>query len=130
MEKNTRRSSSSLTPARSLGFLLLLLSVAAACSIQTGGTSGTGEEVAVSVTLTIDPRAGDAAPDARADAGDAGTGGPDRDGDGLSDSVELAIGTDPDDTDTDDDGVIDGKEPSFNVDTDGDGLINALDPDS
>jgi uncharacterized repeat protein (TIGR01451 family) len=54
----------------------------------------------------------------------------DTDGDGLSDIFELAIGTNPNDADTDDDGVIDGKEPNPADDTDGDGLINALDVDS
>ena len=54
----------------------------------------------------------------------------DTDGDGLSDALEIAIGTDPNDADTDDDGVIDGLEANPTSDTDGDGLINALDPDS
>ncbi|WP_437876756.1 hypothetical protein [Sorangium sp. So ce513] len=54
----------------------------------------------------------------------------DTDGDGLSDDLEEAIGTDPNDADSDDDGVPDGLEPNFSDDTDGDGLINALDPDS
>ncbi|WP_434044989.1 MULTISPECIES: DUF3344 domain-containing protein [Sorangium] len=56
--------------------------------------------------------------------------GDDRDGDGLPDAVEEMIGTDPDDADSDDDGVLDGHEPSPGEDTDGDGLINALDVDS
>jgi uncharacterized repeat protein (TIGR01451 family)/MYXO-CTERM domain-containing protein len=54
----------------------------------------------------------------------------DSDGDGLSDVVEVAIGTNPMDADSDDDGVIDGQEPNPTDDNDGDGLINALDPDS
>ncbi|WP_437279081.1 hypothetical protein WME90_00570 [Sorangium sp. So ce375] len=54
----------------------------------------------------------------------------DTDGDGLSDALEETIGTDPNDADSDDDGVIDGQEPNFSDDHDGDGLINALDPDS
>lgn len=54
----------------------------------------------------------------------------DSDGDGLLDVEEIAIGTDPFDADSDDDGVPDGEEPNINVDSDGDGLINALDPDS
>ncbi|MFO0727445.1 MAG: Ig-like domain-containing protein [Myxococcota bacterium] len=54
----------------------------------------------------------------------------DSDGDGLSDQEEVAIGTDPHDADSDDDGVRDGAEPNPTEDSDGDGLINALDPDS
>jgi hypothetical protein len=54
----------------------------------------------------------------------------DSDGDGLPDSTETGIATDPNDADSDDDGVLDGAEPDFDEDTDGDGLINALDPDS
>ena len=54
----------------------------------------------------------------------------DTDGDGLSDGVEIAIGSDPNDADSDDDGVPDGDEPNPTDDTDGDGLINVLDPDS
>ena len=54
----------------------------------------------------------------------------DTDGDGLTDGVEIAIGTDPNDADSDDDGALDGDEPNYADDTDGDGTINALDPDS
>ncbi len=54
----------------------------------------------------------------------------DTDKDGLSDILEIAIGTNPNDADSDDDGVLDGQEPNFADDTDGDGKINALDPDS
>lgn len=54
----------------------------------------------------------------------------DSDGDALPDAIEAQIGTDPADADTDDDGVADGLEPSFDQDTDLDGLINALDVDS
>ncbi|WP_437676771.1 hypothetical protein [Sorangium sp. So ce131] len=54
----------------------------------------------------------------------------DTDGDGLSDALEGTINTDPNDADSDDDGVIDGDEPNFSDDHDGDGKINALDPDS
>jgi len=54
----------------------------------------------------------------------------DSDGDGLSDPLETAIGSDPHDADTDDDGVPDGKEANPADDTDGDGKINVLDPDS
>jgi uncharacterized repeat protein (TIGR01451 family)/MYXO-CTERM domain-containing protein len=55
---------------------------------------------------------------------------PDGDGDGLSDAFELVIGSNPNDADTDDDGLLDGMEPSAGVDSDGDGVINVLDPDS
>ncbi|MEO8901605.1 MAG: isopeptide-forming domain-containing fimbrial protein [Polyangiaceae bacterium] len=54
----------------------------------------------------------------------------DSDGDGLSDGLETAIGTNPMDADSDNDGVLDGAEPNPTDDTDGDGKINALDPDS
>jgi len=54
----------------------------------------------------------------------------DTDGDGLSDLLEAALGLDPNDADTDDDGVRDGDEPNFAIDTDSDGQINAADPDS
>ncbi|MFO0553747.1 MAG: MopE-related protein [Polyangiaceae bacterium] len=56
--------------------------------------------------------------------------GDDTDGDGLSDVDEEDLGTDPNDADSDDDGVIDGEEPLPGEDSDNDGLINALDPDS
>lgn len=56
--------------------------------------------------------------------------GVDTDGDGLPDVIEGTLQTDPNDADSDDDGVLDGVEPSPGLDTDGDGLINALDPDS
>lgn len=52
----------------------------------------------------------------------------DVDGDGIDDATELAIGTDPLDADSDDDGIVDGLDGV--VDNDGDGLIDALDPDS
>ncbi|ACY17390.1 OmpA family protein [Haliangium ochraceum] len=53
----------------------------------------------------------------------------DSDGDGLTDLEELCdLGTDPDDTDSDDDGRLDGDEGT--ADTDGDGLADPLDPDS
>ena len=54
----------------------------------------------------------------------------DRDCDGLSDLEEELGGSDPDDVDSDDDGVADGREPNAWFDTDGDGAINVLDPDS
>jgi len=56
----------------------------------------------------------------------------DLDGDGLSDALENTIGTNPNDSDTDFDGLDDGEEvneymtnPS-NSDTDGDGLSDWL----
>jgi MYXO-CTERM domain-containing protein len=54
----------------------------------------------------------------------------DSDGDGVFDTVEAAIGSDPADADSDDDGVPDGDEVNGLEDTDGDGLVNILDPDS
>ncbi len=54
----------------------------------------------------------------------------DSDGDGLSDALENAIGSKPQDADSDDDGVIDGKEPNPTDDADGDGIFNILDSDS
>ncbi|MDI1481161.1 MopE-related protein [Polyangium sp. y55x31] len=54
----------------------------------------------------------------------------DSDGDGLLDKLELMLGTDPFDWDSDDDGVSDAEEPNLGEDTDGDGFMNALDPDS
>jgi cysteine-rich repeat protein len=51
----------------------------------------------------------------------------DIDGDGLSSRAEGAIGTDPLDADTDNDGVVDGLDGRF--DSDGDGIVAALDPD-
>jgi uncharacterized repeat protein (TIGR01451 family) len=54
----------------------------------------------------------------------------DDDDDGLTNDVEIAIGSDPHDGDSDDDGVKDGDEANPFDDTDGDGLINVRDPDS
>ncbi|RYZ02713.1 MAG: hypothetical protein EOO73_30595 [Myxococcales bacterium] len=54
----------------------------------------------------------------------------DPDGDGLSTGVEETLGTDPNDADTDNDGLLDGDEPNPTLDSDGDGLNNPLDPDS
>ena len=73
----------------------------------------------------------------------------DSDQDGIPDSLERKIGTDPNDKDTDDDGLTDGEEyfakygyktDPLNPDTDGDGLkdgeeikkykTNPLDPDT
>ncbi|MCC7022539.1 MAG: hypothetical protein IT338_06910 [Thermomicrobiales bacterium] len=54
----------------------------------------------------------------------------DSDGDGLEDAIELELGTDPYDIDTDDDGLTDGDEyyvyqtGTRNPDTDGDGVLD------
>ncbi len=54
----------------------------------------------------------------------------DRDGDGLRDDIEAALGTDPLDPDTDDDGLTDGEEVNtygtdpLDADTDDDGLTD------
>jgi outer membrane protein OmpA-like peptidoglycan-associated protein len=53
----------------------------------------------------------------------------DPDEDGLTNAEEEDCGTDPDDPDTDDDGLLDGDE-DCNEDSDGDGINDALDPDS
>jgi uncharacterized protein (TIGR03382 family) len=54
----------------------------------------------------------------------------DSDGDGLSNTEEDAIGSNPNDRDSDDDGLLDGEEPESDGDADDDGLLNVLDPDS
>jgi hypothetical protein len=54
----------------------------------------------------------------------------DSDGDGLEDAIEVELGTDPADLDTDDDGLTDGDEyyvhqtGTRNPDTDGDGVVD------
>lgn len=54
----------------------------------------------------------------------------DSDGDGLEDAIELELGTDPFDLDTDDDGLTDGDEyyvyatGTRNPDSDGDGVLD------
>jgi hypothetical protein len=56
----------------------------------------------------------------------------DSDSDGLLDSIELGLGTDPMNPDSDGDGVPDGVEvgnPASPTDTDGDLTIDALDTD-
>jgi murein DD-endopeptidase MepM/ murein hydrolase activator NlpD len=56
----------------------------------------------------------------------------DTDGDGLNDSLEVALGTDPNNSDTDDDGVNDGDEINAyftdpnNRDSDGDGFSDGI----
>lgn len=54
----------------------------------------------------------------------------DSDGDGLGDPLEATVGSNPNDADSDDDGVPDGKEANPALDSDGDGTANVLDPDS
>jgi len=59
---------------------------------------------------------------------------PDIDGDGISNAVEIANGTNPLNADTDGDGVSDDNDafpldPSEMTDTDGDGVGNNVDPD-
>ncbi len=54
----------------------------------------------------------------------------DADMDGLSDALELFLGTSPGDIDSDDDGWPDGEEDNPSDDNDGDGLVNVLDVDS
>jgi outer membrane protein OmpA-like peptidoglycan-associated protein len=63
-------------------------------------------------------------------AADDALGPPDQDADGLADAVEVEAGLPVDDADADDDGLVDGAEPTPLMDSDGDGLINALDADS
>ena len=52
----------------------------------------------------------------------------DSDNDGINDNIEIELGTDPNDADTDDDGIVDGTEAKshktdpLNIDTDGDGI--------
>ncbi|MBK8254220.1 MAG: hypothetical protein IPK82_16325 [Polyangiaceae bacterium] len=91
---------------------------------------GTVEDGAEDKNLNgaVDP--GETDPTAGNGADDLNMMNTDTDGDGLTDDLELFIGTDPNDADTDNDGVIDGQEPNPTIDTDGDGLINALDTDS
>ena len=54
----------------------------------------------------------------------------DSDGDGLTDREEELLGSDSEDADSDDDGVLDGQEANWALDLDHDGLINLMDPDS
>lgn len=54
----------------------------------------------------------------------------DADADGLPDAEELWMGSDPNDRDSDDDGVDDAAEWNFAVDTDRDGAPNVADADS
>ncbi len=80
-----------------------------------GGGVGDGAEVLDRGTDPLDPR-----DDACVTAGDC-------DGDGLTDSQEAALGTDPTVADTDGDGLVDGEEAAWgsdptDADSDGDGV--------
>ncbi len=89
-----------------------------------GGVSDGAEDVDLDGTIDVgetNPTAGNGADDPMIT---------DSDMDGLSDQVEDTLGSDPNDADTDNDGVLDGDEVNPSADTDGDGLINVLDPDS
>ncbi|MBK8253717.1 MAG: hypothetical protein IPK82_13755 [Polyangiaceae bacterium] len=54
----------------------------------------------------------------------------DADSDGLSNDLEITLGSNPNDADSDDDGLLDGDERNPSSDTDGDGLVNVVDVDS
>jgi len=54
----------------------------------------------------------------------------DTDCDGMPDAEEQHVGSDPEDADTDDDGLVDGQEPNGTFDMDGDGLDGLHDPDA
>jgi MYXO-CTERM domain-containing protein len=54
----------------------------------------------------------------------------DGDGDGLGDDLEEFLGSNPQDADSDEDGLLDGLEPNPSADTDGDGDRNIVDVDS
>lgn len=56
--------------------------------------------------------------------------GLDSDADGRVDHDEILEGADPNDADTDDDGLADGQEGGLREDSDGDGVLNVLDGDS
>ena len=111
--------------------------VGGACTVGVGACAATGVfECNAMGTATCDANPGEPGTETCGDAidndcdGTADEGCLDTDEDGIPDEVEEVYGTDPNDADSDDDGVIDGEEPSPGADSDGDGLINALDPDS
>ena len=54
----------------------------------------------------------------------------DGDGDGIPDEAERAVSSNPADADSDDDGLVDGRESNYALDVDRDGLLNINDPDS
>jgi oligopeptide transport system substrate-binding protein len=80
---------------------------AAAATDATPAASASAEQVAAASTAPVDAE-----------------------GDGLEDAIEVQLGTDPSDIDTDDDGLADGDEyyifatGTRNPDTDGDGVLD------
>ncbi|QLG60268.1 hypothetical protein [Halorarum salinum] len=95
------------------------------------------EEVNTTLTNPLVPDS-DSSVTAPDEAGDGVIdGSEDFDGDGLSNALEFDVGTDPFDPDSDDDGLVDGFEFTYETldplsnDTDGDGTGDALeDPDA
>ncbi|MDI1448007.1 MYXO-CTERM sorting domain-containing protein [Polyangium sp. 6x1] len=130
----------------------VIVRLGAGADATVGGSLNVGETTSIRFRVTVNPGVGGSiinqavinasgtqgAPseDTPTDGNGGDPGAPptviivDSDGDGLSNDDENGSGTDPNDADSDDDGVIDGEEPQWNIDSDGDGLINALDPDS
>lgn len=93
-----------------------------------------GRAVQVSATATAQAAAGIFATETAvvSQTTTAAAGGQDTDGDGLLDSNELSLGTNPQIADTDNDRMNDGDEVTrgynpLNPDTDGDGIIDGLD---
>ncbi len=112
----------------------------AGSTVDAGFDAGTTVDAGFDAGSTVDAGFDAGTVDAGFDAGtvdagfDAGTtdagadAGVDVDMDGLPDDEERRVGSDPNDADSDDDGVKDGDE--LTTDGDGDGLIGVLDPDS
>jgi hypothetical protein len=101
------------------------------------GTNPLDEAVAEAAVVTTDETAPGEEAEAAADVPAAEPAAPaeaanplDGDGDGLEDTIEFELGTDPFDGDTDDDGALDGDEyyvhatGTRNPDTDGDGVLD------
>src|SRR5262245_27157604 len=109
------------TAAEYLG-VLLVISVIVAALVQTA----VGAEIGCGMQSAIAKIAGGDGADCGAN-GPGTVGGPDSDGDGISDDSERANGTDPHRADSDGDGVMDGVEARNGsdpnkADTDGDGV--------